>query len=89
MNNLLRETAGEIAARATVGHATQEMTEHHSHVTADEKAAAQQSALGSLASPPETPVEMGGPHGGAGLQWGGRRNLVNAVATKKPLFPGA
>src|SRR5690606_19443809 len=33
VNNLIRQSAGEIAARAITGHATQAMTEHYSDVT--------------------------------------------------------
>ncbi len=52
VNNLIRQTAGEIAARAITGHATQAMTEHYSDVTVDEKHLAQQRALGGLVGVP-------------------------------------
>ncbi len=45
-NNLLRQAAGEIAARAIVGHATQAMTELYSDVTTVEKHEALNRALG-------------------------------------------
>jgi hypothetical protein len=48
VNNLIRQSAGEIAARVIPGHGTQEMTEHYSDVTVDEKQLAQQRALGEL-----------------------------------------
>ncbi|MCP4499380.1 MAG: site-specific integrase [Deltaproteobacteria bacterium] len=47
VNNLLRQSAGEIAARAVTGHTTQAMTEHYSDVTATEKMAAGRIALGA------------------------------------------
>lgn len=47
-NNLARQAAGEIVARAMTGHMTQAMTEHYSHVTLAEKAKALESALGAL-----------------------------------------
>ncbi|MCP4503097.1 MAG: tyrosine-type recombinase/integrase [Deltaproteobacteria bacterium] len=46
VNNLIRQTAGEIAARAITGHASQAMTEHYSDVTMEEKHRAGQNALG-------------------------------------------
>lgn len=48
-NNLVRQAAGDIAARAMVGHATAQMTEHYSDVTVQEKREAQQAAFGDLA----------------------------------------
>jgi len=47
-NNLIRQSAGEIAARAITGHTTQAMTEHYSDVTIDEKLAAGSVAFGGL-----------------------------------------
>jgi integrase len=46
-NNLVRQAAGEIAARAIVGHATEGMTEHYSNVTPIEKHEALKRALGT------------------------------------------
>ena len=48
VNNLIRQTAGEIAARAITGHATQDMTEHYSDVTLEEKLHAGEAAFGGL-----------------------------------------
>lgn len=48
VNNLIRQTAGEIAARAITGHATQDMTEHYSDVTLQEKMTAGEAAFGSI-----------------------------------------
>lgn len=53
-NNLVRQAAGEIAARAMVGHATVEMTEHYSDVTVAEKRKAQLAAFGDLS------IKLGG-----------------------------
>ena len=39
-NNLARQVAGEIVTRAMTGHVTPSMTEHYSHVGAEEKHAA-------------------------------------------------
>jgi hypothetical protein len=39
-NNLSRQVAGEIVTRSITGHVTQAMTEHYSHVGAEEKLAA-------------------------------------------------
>jgi hypothetical protein len=50
-NNLVRQNAGEIAARAMVGHSTSEMTEHYSDVTVQEKRAAVAAAFGPMATP--------------------------------------
>jgi integrase len=50
-NNLVRQNAGEIAARAMVGHSTSEMTEHYSDVTVQEKRAAVAAAFGPMAAP--------------------------------------
>lgn len=47
-NNLARQAAGEIVARAMTGHMTQAMTEHYSHVTLAEKSKALEAALGPL-----------------------------------------
>ena len=47
-NNLARQAAGEIVARAMTGHTTTEMTEHYSFVSLDEKAKAVSAALGSV-----------------------------------------
>jgi len=47
-NNLARQAAGEIVARAMTGHATTEMTAHYSHVTLKEKSTAIIAALGTL-----------------------------------------
>jgi len=47
-NNLIRQSAGEIAARAITGHATQAMTEHYSEVTIAEKLEAGSVAFGPL-----------------------------------------
>ncbi len=46
VNNLVRQGAGDIAARAIVGHVTEEMTEHYSKVTLDEKHRALLGAVG-------------------------------------------
>lgn len=46
-NNLVRQAAGDIAARAIVGHATAAMTEHYSDVTVVEKHRALMRAMGS------------------------------------------
>jgi len=48
VNNLVRQTSGEIAARAITGHATQAMTEHYSDVTVAEKQQAGTSAFGAM-----------------------------------------
>lgn len=40
VNNLVRKAAGDIAARAIVGHSTEEMTDLYSHVDYEEKAKA-------------------------------------------------
>ena len=45
-NNLLRQTAGEIVARAVTGHVTQQMTAHYSDVDRDERTAALHTAFG-------------------------------------------
>jgi len=48
VNNLIRQRAGEITARAITGHATQAMTEHYSEVTLQEKKAAGLVAFGGV-----------------------------------------
>ena len=48
VNNLIRQHAGEIAARAITGHATQDMTEHYSDVTMEEKMRAGAGAFGRI-----------------------------------------
>jgi integrase len=48
LNDLVRRTAGEVAARSMLGHVTSEMTERYSHVDLAEKADAQRRALGAL-----------------------------------------
>lgn len=46
-NNLLRQTAGDLVARAVTGHVTAEMTERYSVVDHDERTAALRGAFGS------------------------------------------
>jgi len=61
VNNLIRQAAGEIAARAITGHATQAMTEHYSDVTAAEKHRAGRAAFGDIieiASVPKEPTPV-------------------------------
>jgi integrase len=50
-NNLARQAAGDIVARAMTGHSTPEMTEHYSHVTLEEKAKAVDVALSRALTP--------------------------------------
>ena len=45
-NNLARQAAGDIVARAMTGHSTEAMTEHYSHVTLEEKTRAITKVLG-------------------------------------------
>ena len=45
-NNLARQAAGDIVARAMTGHSTEAMTEHYSHVTLEEKTRALGKVLG-------------------------------------------
>jgi integrase len=60
-NNLLRQTAGELVARAVTGHVTQEMTDHYSEYDHEERTAAWRSAfgaaLGQVAPVPPKAVE--------------------------------
>jgi integrase len=49
-NNLLRQVAGDVVARAMIGHATEEMTHLYSNVDADERARAHQAAFGQAFS---------------------------------------
>lgn len=51
-NNLARQAAGEIVARAMTGHTTTEMTEHYSHVSLAEKHRAVSAALGAIVVKP-------------------------------------
>ncbi len=46
--NIVRQTAGEIAARALVGHVTSAMTWHYSEVTDEERWKAVDGALGGV-----------------------------------------
>jgi integrase len=54
-NNLARQAAGDIVARAMTGHSTEAMTEHYSHVTLGEKAKAVDAALGKVLYPAVVP----------------------------------
>lgn len=54
-NNLARQAAGDIVARAMTGHSTEAMTEHYSHVTLGEKAKAIDAALGKVLYPAVVP----------------------------------
>ncbi len=72
-NNLVRQAAGDIAARAMVGHATAEMTEHYSDVTVQEKRKAQLAAFGDLT------VQLGGSSGGSKPKTGGSSSSEGVV----------
>jgi integrase len=48
LNNLVRQVAGEVAAREMVGHVTEAMTHRYSVVSLDERRRAQTAALGDL-----------------------------------------
>jgi len=67
-NNLVRQAAGEIAARAILGHVTERMTEHYSHVGTDEKQSAVRKVC-ELVAPRES--------GTGGGTRGDRKDLLN------------
>jgi integrase len=58
-NNLARQVAGDIVTRSITGHVTASMTEHYSHVGADEKLRAASSIVRLLTTP-----------GDVGIRWG-------------------
>ena len=49
-NNLIRQSAGDLVARAVTGHVTQQMTEHYSLVDVQERTEALQAAFGAALS---------------------------------------
>lgn len=51
LNNLVRQAAGGQVARAITGHVTEEMTEHYSEVSLDERRAAHEKALIAIRRP--------------------------------------
>jgi hypothetical protein len=58
-NNLSRQVTGEIVTRSITGHVTQAMTEHHSHVGAQEKLAAAENIVRMVLGTPDATPRRG------------------------------
>jgi integrase len=75
LNDLVRRTAGEVAARSMLGHVTTAMTANYSNVDLEEKAEVQRRALGRLPDPQRAVGSVGMAGGDSPAPVGIRRVL--------------
>jgi hypothetical protein len=76
LNDLIRRTAGEVAARSMLGHVTTEMTHRYAQVDFAERAEAQRRALGTLPDPQPRSASVGTKGRVVGMTGGDERPLV-------------